>query len=273
MRRTHTRWLLLPLLVAEPVLADAVPPPPARCPPGYRRAVDHGGPYCEPPQPWCRKGQVPRVKRTQAYCERPPTKPCPAGSYWYSSGPELDNGLCYPGIECHLADDEPGRVCVEAALCIRELPGVRGSRYQIVVGACPSNTDCASPDRCVHASWSVTKDQLTASGGPPPPPPAATSIAVDQPAPPAANAPVEPPPTTAGSAEPEPAQSASVPSPPRSVPPATGDVHTQPTPAAVRPHGCGCILGESATAHLGWTLYLVSVAIGLAVWRKKSRRQ
>jgi hypothetical protein len=167
-------WMMTPS-----VLADVVPPAPAHCPDGYRRAVDHTGPYCEPPLPSCPKGRKPRVIRTKAYCEPPPSKPCPAGSYWVSNGPGKDNGVCYPGGSCDYCS---GKQCVEAALCIHPITGVRGEYVQHVTGACPTGESCPKGDACVRASWCVATSDLRASGGPPKLPPVSADKAKDTPA-------------------------------------------------------------------------------------------
>ncbi len=146
-------------LLAASVMADAIAPPPRKCPRGYRPGSDHGGPYCAPPLPRCKKGYTPRVRRTHrycepplprckkghrprvagadAYCEPPPKKPCPPGSYWTSSS--RNDMYCHGGRWCETSCSK-GYTCRRSSLCVRYRGG--RARWEQVLGTCLLDSDC-----------------------------------------------------------------------------------------------------------------------------------
>lgn len=133
--------------------ADVLPPEPEGCPPGSEAVALHDGSWCEPELPDdCPEGYLPRVVRDVSYCEPPPSTPCPTGSRATSLGP--DRPFCLSLTPC--ADDpsvcgtfecRPTGICVADGL----VPGpIRGEpvRDPRAHGACETDADCASGQRC-----------------------------------------------------------------------------------------------------------------------------
>ncbi|MBW2527482.1 MAG: hypothetical protein JRI23_25090 [Deltaproteobacteria bacterium] len=107
------------LLWSQPSLADAIamPKPPDQCPPGH----------------------APMNANDLAYCEPPPDRACPVGSFWTSMSAE--HTFCAVGPSCDARACEPGWTCRESSVCVIELGGYH-RHDRVVTGACTSDADC-----------------------------------------------------------------------------------------------------------------------------------
>lgn len=146
------RGLVLVLILwPATTIADAVPPPPRDCPPGYTPATGHGGPYCRPPLPTdCPPNHLPKVNGRHAYCEPPPAEPCPVGSYWTSSS--ATSTSCRGGGRCDSGVCGAGYTCRESSLCVTEVQLFRAGSYEVVSGVCETDADCGGEnEQCVTA--------------------------------------------------------------------------------------------------------------------------
>jgi hypothetical protein len=103
-----------------------------------------------PPPEDCPPGHTPRTRHMLPYCEPPPPRPCPRGSFWMSFGPRPGESFCARRAcdACPTAAD-----CLDASLCIREreIPGGRsGSLVEEVTGVCRRSGDCPTGGKCAY---------------------------------------------------------------------------------------------------------------------------
>lgn len=133
------------------VLADAVPPPPDRCPRGHAPRTGHSGPYCQPPPPRsCPPGHEPRVFRDNAYCEPPPPRACPTGSHWVSTSPH--DAYCRGGSRCDQNNCyQDGFTCRDSSLCVQKINRRRHGFWEKVRGICTPGGTCADGLECIKA--------------------------------------------------------------------------------------------------------------------------